>query len=80
MKLSHVLSLRILQLLEERDWYASTLSFRSAVPNNTLSNIISEKGTACNLLTVYNLCRGLDVHTGVFFGSNLFNFENVDDN
>ena len=80
MQLSEAYSMRIIELMNERDWSGYKLSGKSAVPNSTVSNILLGKRKSCNLTTALNICRGFNITLENFFASNLFSFENLDDN
>ncbi len=80
MQLSEAYSMRIIELMNERDWSGYKLSGKSAVPNSTVSNILLGKCKSCNLTTALNICRGFNITLENFFASNLFSFENLDDN
>lgn len=80
MELSKAVSYRISQLLAEKNISSYKLSFFSAVPSSTLSHIILANGKSCTLATLFNLCRGLGVSLAHLFDSELFSFDNIDDN
>ena len=80
MQLSKAVSYRISQLLAEKNLSSYKLSYVSAVPSSTLSHIILCNGKSCNLSTLYNICRGFGIALSELFDSELFSFENIDDN
>ena len=79
MEFSQAIAERITELLNERHISAYRLSFLSAVPTSTVSNILRCTGKACNAETILNLCRGFNISLAQFFSSDLFAFENLPD-
>ena len=71
------IALRIIQLCSERAWTHFKLSFESAVPNSTISNILLKKCKGCNIVTILNICRGFRISLAEFFSSPLFSDENL---
>ncbi len=80
MELSKAVSYRISQLLAEKNISSYRLSYKSAVPTSTLSHIMLCDGKSCNLSTIFNICRGFNISLSELFNSDLFSFENIDDN
>ena len=73
-------SARVIQLLNKRNWSAYRLAFESGLPNSTVSNVILCKCKSCNFDTILNFCRGFRILPEEFLHSELFHFENLDDN
>lgn len=79
MEFSRAIAQRINELLAEQQITAYRLSFLSAVPTSTVSNILRCTGKACNADTLLNICRGFNIPLSEFFASDLFDFENIPD-
>ncbi len=80
MDISEAYAERTQELLDERKWTKYKLANESAVPNSTISNVLMKKCKSCNLYTALNICRGFNITLEEFFASDLFKFENLDDN
>lgn len=79
MQLSEAVSLRTIELMNERNWTNYKLSTESAVPTSTVSNVVLSKCKSCNLTTALNFCRGFGISLKHFFDSELFELEILDD-
>lgn len=77
---NEAISKRICQLLKENNISSYKLSGLSGVPKSSLNNLILGKGKACNLISVINICRGLNYPLDKFFGQDLFALDILDDN
>ncbi len=79
MEFSRAISYRLNELMTERRITAYKLSFLSAVPTSTVSNILLCKGRSCTAITLLNLCRGFGITLETLFTSHLFELENIVD-
>lgn len=60
---------RILALCEERDLTIGGLSDISAVPASSIKNILYGKSNNPKILTIKEICDGLDMTLGEFFST-----------
>lgn len=77
MKLVEAISLRIKELLDERNFSQYELSKRGGVPRSTVNDIVNVKKKRVSTETVYQICSTLGITLVEFFSSYLF--ENLDD-
>ncbi len=78
-KLIELDSMRITQLLEDRQWTRYHLSQRSGVSCSTISMIIDCKNKSVKDSTILNLCRGFDISLLDFYNHEMFKPENISD-
>lgn len=79
MKLNKAISLRILELCEERKISQYQLFRASGVPQSTLSTIKNCTFPSMKLRILYEICEGLEISLTDFFNSPLFARENIED-
>lgn len=77
MKLVEAISLRIKELLDERNFSQYELSKRGGVPRSTVNDIVNVKKKRVSTETVYQICSTLGITLVEFFNNHLF--ENLDD-
>lgn len=65
-------SLRILQLCEERHMAVNALARKSAVPPSTLKNIINGTSKNPGIVTIKKICDGLNISLTEFFSTKVF--------
>ena len=78
MKLNQAVSLRLTELLSERNMTQYRLYILSGVPKSTISNIISCSYDSVKLRILHELCQGLNIGINEFFNSPLFDEENLE--
>jgi transcriptional regulator with XRE-family HTH domain len=79
MKLAEALSIRITELLTEREMTAYKLSQLSGVSETTIGDLKKQRNTAVNLRIIYELTQGLGIDLAEFFNSPLFKGDNIVD-
>lgn len=80
MKLNQLIAKRTKQLLRRYAWSQYELAIRGAIPFSTLSYIVNCKCKTVSSETLLNICRGFGITLGDFFGVELFELENIEDN
>ena len=78
MQLNRAVSMRLMELLAERNMTQYQLSTRSGLPRSTVSNIINCTYPSMKLRIVHELCQGLEIGINEFFNSPLFDETNLD--
>ena len=78
MQLNRAVSMRLLELLSEKNMTQYQLSTKSGLPRSTVSNIFNCTYPSMKLRIVHELCQGLEMSINDFFNSPLFNEENLD--
>lgn len=78
MQLNQAVSMRLTQLLKERNMTQYQLYIKSGVPKSTLSNVISCSYDSVKLRIIHELCQGLEITIPEFFNSPLFDEVNLD--
>lgn len=79
MTLSQAVSMRITELLQQRNLTQYALHKLSGVPQSTLSTIINCRFPGMKLRIIYEICDGLEITLEEFFNSPLFSRENITD-
>ena len=79
MTLSQAVSIRITELLKQRNLTQYALHKLSGVPQSTLSTIINCRFSGMKLRIIYEICEGLEITLEEFFNSPLFSRENITD-
>ena len=77
MKLMEAISLRLIELLEERNISSYRLSLLSGVSEATISDIRLMKNKTVAINVIYELVDGLEMDLPAFFNSPLFQRENI---
>lgn len=79
MTLSQAVSIRITELLKQRNLTQYALHKLSGVPQSTLSTIINCRFPGMKLRIIYEICEGLEITLEEFFSSPLFERDNIMD-
>lgn len=78
MQLNKAVSLRLNELLEERNMTQYQLYMKSGVPKSTIGNVINCAYDSVKLRIIHELCQGLEINISDFFQSPLFEESNLD--
>lgn len=78
MQLNQAVSMRLQELLTEKNMTQYQLSPKSGLPRSTVSNIINCTYPSMKLRIVHEVCQGLEMGINDFFNAPLFNEENLD--
>ena len=78
MKLNEAVSLRLRELLRERDMTQYQLFMSCGVPRSTIGNIVNCQYDSVKLRVIHELCQGLNLDISEFFNSDLFREENLE--
>ena len=78
LQLNQAVSMRLTELLKERNMTQYQLYIKSGVPKSTLSNLISCSYDSVKLRIIHELCQGLGITIPEFFNSPLFDEVNLD--
>lgn len=77
MKLTEAISLRVSQLLKERNLSQYSLFKNGGVPRSTVCDVINNKKKRVSTETIYQICSTLGISLAEFFDVSFF--ENLDD-
>ena len=78
MQLNRAVSIRLMELLTEKNMTQYQLSTKSGLPRSTVSNIINCTYTSMKLRIVHELCQGIEIGINSFFDSPLFDEANLE--
>ena len=78
MHLNQAVSMRIDELLKERDMTQYQLFSKSGVPKSTLSNLMHCAYDSVKLRIIHEICQGFEISLSEFFQSPLFDEVNLD--
>ena len=78
MQLNRAVSMRLMELLSEKNMTQYQLSTQSGLPRSTVSNIINCAYPSMKLRIVHELCQGLEIGVNEFFSSPLFDEDNLE--
>lgn len=78
MQLNKAVSLRLNELLEERNMSQYQLYIKSGVPKSTIGNVINCTYDSVKLRIIHEICQGLEISVSEFFQSPLFEENNLD--
>lgn len=78
MQLNRAVSIRLMELLSEKDMTQYQLSTKSGLPRSTISNIINCTYPSMKLRIVHEVCQGLEIGINEFFSSPLFDETNLE--
>ena len=78
MQLNRAVSMRLMELLSQKNMTQYQLSTKSGLPRSTVSNIINCTYPSMKLRIVYELCQRLELGINEFFNSTLFDETNLD--
>ncbi len=77
MYLTHAVSKRILELCRQKNLSINKLSLNCGITQSTINDIVNCKYKSTSLITIYNICIGLNINIKEFFNSDLF--ENINE-
>ncbi|WP_458407209.1 helix-turn-helix domain-containing protein [Anaerotignum sp.] len=72
MQLNKAVSLRLNELLEEKNMTQYQLYMKSGVPKSTIGNVINCTYDSVKLRIIHEMCQGLEISVSEFFQSPLF--------
>jgi DNA-binding Xre family transcriptional regulator len=78
MQLNQAVSMRLTQLLKERNMTQYQLYIKSGVPKSTIHNIIHCTYDSLKIRVLHELCQGLEIDLTEFFNSPLFQEVNLE--
>lgn len=78
MQLNQAVSMRLQELLMEKNMTQYQLSTKSGLPRSTVSNIVNCTYPSMKLRIIHELCQGLEIGVNVFFQSRLFDKNNLE--
>ena len=78
MQLNRAVSMRLNELLSEKNMTQYQLSSRSGVPKSTIGNVINCSYDSVKLRIIHEMCQGLGVGIAEFFHSPLFDENNLE--
>lgn len=78
MHLNQAVSMRINELLQEREMTQYQLFSKSGVPKSTLSNLMHCSYDSVKLRIIHEICQGFEISLSDFFQSPLFDEVNLD--
>ena len=77
MKLSESVSMRIRQLLAERNMTQYRLEQLSGLTHNTMLCVMNARYQSCNIKTLMRIIKALNISPKDFFDDPIFGFENI---
>lgn len=77
-QLNQAVSMRLQELLMEKNMTQYQLSTKSGLPRSTVSNIVNCTYPSMKLRIIHELCQGLEIGVNVFFQSRLFDKNNLE--
>lgn len=78
MQLNQAVSLRLRELLAERDMTQYQLFSKSGVPKSTINNLVNCSYDSVKLRIIHEICQGFQISITEFFQSPLFDEVNLD--
>ena len=78
MQLNEAVSLRLKELLRERNMSQYQLYVKSGLPKSTIGNIVNCAYPSMKLRIIHELCQGLGISITEFFHSPLFDENNLE--
>ena len=78
MQLNQAISLRVQELLQERNMTQYQLFARSGVPKSTINNLINCSYDSVKLRILHEICQGFQISLPEFFHSPLFDEVNLE--
>ena len=78
MQLNKAVSLRLNELLEEKNMTQYQLYMKSGVPKSTIGTVINCTYDSVKLRIIHEMCQGLGIDIPQFFDSPLFAESNLD--
>ena len=77
MKVSKAISIRIRELLKEKDITQYRLEKESCIPHATMTDILNARRESCNVKTLILIIRTLGIKVSEFFDSSIFESEDL---
>ena len=71
LKLNQAVSMRLMELLDERSMTQYQLNAKSGVPKSTIGNVINCAFDSVKLRVIHELCQGFGIGLTEFFNSPL---------
>ena len=78
MQLNQAVSMRLLQLLREKNMTQYQLYMKSGVPKSTIGNVVNCAYDSVKLRVIHEMCQGLGIGINDFFKSPLFDEVNLE--
>lgn len=78
MQLKEAVSIRLKELLHEKDMTQYQLYIKSGVPKSTISNVLQCSYDSVKLRIIHEICQGLDISITEFFQSPYFQEQNLE--
>lgn len=78
MQLNEAVSIRLQELMDERNMTAYQLYIKSGLPKSSIGNIINCTYPSVKLRVLHEVCQGLDISITEFFQSALFQEDNLE--
>lgn len=78
LKLNQAVSMRLMELLDERSMTQYQLNAKSGVPKSTIGNVINCAFDSVKLRVIHELCQGFGIGLADFFNSPLFDESNLE--
>ena len=78
LKLNQAVSMRLMELLDERSMTQYQLNAKSGVPKSTIGNVINCAFDSVKLRVIHELCQGFGSGLTEFFNSPLFDENNLE--
>ena len=79
MTIGDAVSVRLIELMEQKKVTAYRLSMLTGVDQSTIGDIKKRRNIAVNIRPISALCQGLGIGLNAFFDSPLFTLENIED-
>ena len=77
MKLNEIISIRIRQILAEKNMTQYKLEQLSGLTHNTMLCVMNARYQSCNLKTLMKIIQALNISAKEFFDDPIFAFENI---
>ena len=78
MQLNKAVSIRLSELLAEKNMTQYQLYQKSGVPKSTIGNVINCSYDSVKLRILHEICQGLEINLSDFFTSPLFDENNLE--
>ena len=78
MRLNEAVSLRIRELLQEKDMTQYQLFLKSGLSKSTIGNVVNCSYDSVKLRILHEMCQGFGIGLGDFFDSPLFDEQNLE--
>lgn len=78
MRLNEAVSMRLLELLREKQMSQYQLYIRSGISKSTIANVVNRSYDSVKLRIIHEMCQGLEISICDFFQSDLFDENNLE--